>query len=46
MFFCSHYSSLFFSKKITIARRSTDKWVDMLFKAAKIVVILLDGLEK
>ena len=46
MFFCSRYSSLFFSIKITIARHSTDKWVDMLFKAAKIVVILLDGLEK
>jgi hypothetical protein len=46
MFFCCHYCSLFFSKKITIARHSTDKWLDMLFKAAKIVVIFLEGLEK
>jgi hypothetical protein len=46
MFFCSQYSSLSFSIKITIARHSTDKRVDMLYKDAKIVVILLDGLEK
>jgi hypothetical protein len=40
------FSSLSFTIKIIIAPHSPNKWVDMLFGTVKIVIILLEGLEK